>query len=171
MPGGFPNGVLSAEAFRGELLTLDFPRRTATLQGGALPPADGRRIFQYEAGDLLATVPIRVGGHEMRVQVDSGDPNGLTLPLRLSAETTLAGGRLVAAGSGQIVTPDGHAAKIPMFSGHVTAAVELGEYTLETPTIRFSDRPAPWTGDFGDEILRTFRVTIDATNRRLLFER
>jgi len=170
LPRGFPKGVLSAEAFPGELVTLDFPKRTVTFQRGSLPPADGRRIFQYEAGDLLPTVPIRVGGHEMRVCVDSGNPRGLDLPLRLSAEIPLAG-RLVAAGKGGIITNEGDPAKVAMFSAHVMGAVELGEYTLDTPTIRFRDQPAPWPGDFGNEILRTFRVTIDASNRRLLFER
>ena len=80
-------------------------------------------------------------------------------------------GRLVAKGKAQIVTKDGNSAKVAMFSAHVMGAVELGEYTLDTPTIRFSDRQSPWPGDFGNEILRTFRVTIDASNLRLLFER
>jgi hypothetical protein len=170
LPRGFPKGVLSAEAFPDELLTLDFPRKTAPFQRGSLPPADGRRIFQYDDGDLLPTVPIRVGSHEMRVHVDSGDPRGLTLPLRLSEQTPLAG-RLVPAGKGGIITKDGEARKVAQFSAPVMGPVELGEYTLDSPKIRFSDQPAPWPGHLGNKILRTFRVTIDARSRRLLFER
>lgn len=170
LPRGFPRGVLCAEAFPGELVTLDFPKKTVTFQRGSLPPPDGRRIFQYEDGDLLPTVPIRVGGHEMHVRVDSGNPRGLTLPLRLSAETPLAG-RLVPAGKAGIITKNGEAREVAQFSAPVMGAIELGVYTLDSPKVRFDDQPAPWPGNFGNEILRTFRVTIDARNRRLLFER
>lgn len=168
MPSGFPKGVVSAEAFPGELVTLNFPMKAVVFQRGSLPPADGRRIFQYE-GDR-PSVPIRIAGVEAPVRVDTGNPEGLTLPLRLSARTPLAG-RPVAAGQGQGIDTDGNATKAAIFKARVAGTVELGEYTLDTPILRFSDEPAPWPGNIGDQILRTFKLTIDARNRRLLFER
>ena len=159
---------MSAEAFPGQLVTLDFRAKTVAFQRGSLPPADGRRIFQYE-GDR-PTVPIRIAGLEVQLRVDTGNPEGLTLPLRLSEQIPLAG-RLIAAGKGQILTTDGGSAKVAIFKAPVAGALDLGEYTFDSPTIRFSDEPAPWPGNVGDQILRAFKLTIDSRNRRLLFER
>jgi hypothetical protein len=168
VPADLPAGVLSATAFSGTLLTLDYPGKTVSFHKGALPPADGRRTFQYEAGDLLPMVPVRVAGHETRVHVDSGSPGGLMLPLHFSKEVPLAA-ELSAVGRARTA-----AGVFDVFSAPVKGVIELGEYTLDAAKVRFSDLrpgPAPGPGTIGAQILATFKVTIDSANRRLLFER
>ena len=164
----FPKGVLSAAAFPGYLVALDYPNKTVSIRKGALPVADGRRVFQYGATEVLPVAPLRVAGREFNLHVDSGSPGGLMLPLRFSKELPL-GGELVVVGKARTV-----AGEFDVFSAPVKGTIELGEYVLDVPEVRFSDLrpgPEPGRGNIGYNVLRTFKVTLDSANRRLLFER
>jgi len=164
----FPKGVLSAAAFPGYLVTLDYPNKTISIRKGELPVADGRRVFQYGRAEALPVAPVRVAGQEFNLHVDSGSPGGVMLPLRFSKALPL-GGDLAPVGKARTV-----AGEFDVFSAPVKGAVELGEYVLDVPAVRFSDLrpgPEPGPGNIGYEVLRTFKVTLDAANRRLFFER
>ena len=168
VPAEFPKGVLSAAAFPGYLLTLDYPGKRVSIRQGQLPAADGRRVFQYGADEILPVAPIRVAGQELHLHVDSGSPGGVMLPLHFSRELPLAG-ELRPLGKARTV-----AGEFDVFTAPVTGTIELGEYVLDVPTVRFSDLrpgPEPGPGNVGFEVLRTFKVTLDAANRRLSFER
>src|SRR5262249_21623307 len=58
-----PRGVLSASAFPGHLVTIDYPSRRIVLKKGALEAADSAVIHAYPEDDALPTVPIRIAGH------------------------------------------------------------------------------------------------------------
>ena len=55
MRGGLPalggatplRGILSAAAFPGHLVVLDYPHRRVTVKPGSLPAADDQRVFEY----------------------------------------------------------------------------------------------------------------------------
>jgi hypothetical protein len=167
-PPDLPKGVLSAAAFPGYLVTFDYPGKTVSIRKGELPPADGRRVFQYGPNEALPVVPIRVAGREFNLHIDTGSPGGVMLPLRFSKELPLAG-ELTAAGRARTV-----AGEFEVFAAPVKGTIELGEYVLDVPQVRFSDLrpgPEPGPGNFGYEVLHTFKVTFDSANRRLLFER
>jgi hypothetical protein len=168
VPDDFPKGVLSAAAFPGYLVTFDYPNHTITIRRGALPAADGKRVFQYGANEALPVAPIRVGGKELSLHIDTGSPGGLMLPMHYAQELPLSA-EPVAAGKARTV-----AGEFDVVMAPVKGAIALGEYTLDVPMVRFSDLrpgPGPAPGNFGYEILRTFKVTFDSANRRLLFER
>jgi hypothetical protein len=168
MAPDFPKGILSAAAFPGYLVTLDYPNKTISIRKGELPVADGRRVFQYGVTEEFPVAPVRVAGREFTLHVDSGSPGGVTLPLRFSKELPL-GAELATVGRAR--TPAG---EFDVLSAPVKGAVELGEYVLDVKGVQFSDvrpGPKPGPGNIGSEVLRTFKVTLDAANRRLLFER
>jgi hypothetical protein len=143
-----PRGVLSAAAFPGYLLTLDYPGRKIALRAGELPAPDQGRIH--------------------RVHVDSGSPNGLMLPLPFLDELKLTSLPVVA-GRARTV-----AGEFKLMAAGVDGPIELGEYALDLPRVIFSDLrpgPAPGPGNVGFEVLLHFALTIDSTNRRLKFEK
>lgn len=167
-PAEFPRGVLSALAFPGYLVTLDYVAKTVSIRKGALPAANGTRVFQYGADEVLPVVPVRVAGREFHLHLDSGSPGGVMLPLRFSKELPLAA-ELTTAGTARTV-----AGAFDVFRAPVKGAIELGEFTIDVPSVRFSDLrpgPEPGPGNIGFEALRTFRVTLDSANRRLEFAR
>ena len=163
-----PRGVLSAAAFPGNLVILDYPHATLRVEPGALPPADNHRIFQYAVDERLPVVPVTVGGQEHRVHLDSGSPGALMLPTRDLTVVPLAGPP-VEAGRARTV-----AGEFPISTAPFAGAAAIGVFAIELPTITFSDlRPglAPGIGNIGAQILRTFVVTFDAANRRIRFAR
>ena len=163
-----PRGVLSAAAFPGRLVVLDYPGKQVTIARGALASADNRRIFEYGADEELPVVPVRVGGREYHIHLDSGSPAGVTLPTRYIEEVPLEAPPVTI---GQARTVAG---TFTMQSATVKGVIEIGEYTLPDKEVRFSDvRPGskPPIGNLGGRVLHDFIVTFDAANRRLKLEK
>jgi hypothetical protein len=163
-----PRGVLSAAAFPGQLVILDYVGKRVTITSGALPAADSRRVFEYPASERLPVVPIRVAGHEYHIHLDSGSPGGVMLPMKSVADLPLAAPP-VDVGQARTV-----AGTFPVQSATVNGTVEIGEYVLDLKEIRFSDLrpgPEPGPGNIGALALRSFVVTFDSKNRRVKFER
>jgi len=172
MPGlagqNSPRGVLGASLFLGCVLTLDYPAKNVLIRKGALPSADNHRVFQYDAEDVLPRIPIRIAGHDFRPHLDSGSPGGVTLPVNSSSDLPLAE-KPVQVGLAR--TPGG---EFPVFSANLREPIHIGEYTLQTREITFSDirpGPEPPVGNIGYEILREFVVALDSKNHRLQLTR
>ena len=163
-----PRGVLSAAAFPGHLVVLDYPGRRVSIKPGALPKADNRRIFEYGTNEPLPVIPVRVAGHEYRIHLDSGSPGGVMLPTKYEQELPLAAPP-VDVGRARTM-----AGTFTVQAASVNGAIEIGEYTLDVKDVRFSDLrpgPEPGIGNIGAQVLRGFVVTFDSTNRRLKLER
>lgn len=163
-----PRGVLSAAAFLGSLLILDYPKATLRLEPGVLPAADNQHVFQYGLNEHLPVVPVTVAGHEFRVHLDSGSPGALMLPTRFADVVPL--------GSAPVETSRARTAagEFPVSTAPFAGSAAIGVFPIDLPTITFSDLrpgPAPGIGNIGAQILRGFVVTLDAANRRVRFER
>jgi hypothetical protein len=78
-----PRGVLSAAAFPGNLLTLDYPVRKITLRAGELPAPDQRRIFEYDDRDPLPLVLIQLPGrvHKVHARTVAGEFTLMSAPV------------------------------------------------------------------------------------------
>jgi len=165
---GAPRGVLSASNFPGHLVIFDYPKKLITIKKGELAAADSRTLFLYPDDGDLPSVPIRIGGQETRVHLDTGSASTLTLPRRFLTELPLksppkeAGTASLMGGSS------------PIASAAVDGALEIGSYQLELAEIFFSDmqlggRIGP--GVLGYGVLKDFVVTLDSKNRRLKLEK
>ncbi len=163
-----PRGVLGAASFPGYRLVLDYPSKRIAILKGTLPAADGRTTFEYPANKLLPMVPVRVAGIEAQVDLDSGSPMGLTLPLKFLTQVPLAS---KAKEVGRARTPGG---EFPISTAKVDGMIEIGEYRLDLAEVSFSDvapGAEPPNGNIGYQVLRGFKVTFDSVNRRIRLER
>ena len=163
--GGSPRGVLSAISFPGYLLTFDFPRKQVTIRSGALGNSDDKTIFSYDASDDFPTLPVRVGGHQVRVHLDTGAPVALALPTKYKDEVPLDG----SLGEGHKArTPSG---EFPILKGTLKTEAEIGVYKLSGHDVFFTDAvPSPNatpSGQVGSAGLADFAVTLDSRNRRI----
>jgi enamine deaminase RidA (YjgF/YER057c/UK114 family) len=166
--GDVPRGVLSASAFPGELVVFDFPRHEIRLRPGALAAADGREIFEYRADEVLPSVPVRIGSQEFRLRLDSGAPGGFTLPLSAMASVPL---KAPATEIGRAKTAAGEFA---LLEAPTSAPVSIGRFAVDVDRLEFSDLragPRAAIGLVGSGVLRTFVITLDASDRRIKFER
>ena len=155
-----PRGVIGPYGFSGLLITLDYPHQRLVFTRGALPDADQREIFGWTADQPLPRVPITVAGQKIDVHLDSGAKHGLSLATSYEKTLPLAGPP-VAAGRARTVDQD-VAAERATLKGTVT----IGRYTLEHPTLFFSDLHQE-VGNVGPVLLRQFSLTLDPANRRL----
>ena len=160
-----PQGVLSALAFPGHLVTFDYPGGTIGIAKGELPRPDGRRVFSYQEDALVPSVPLRVAGHEVRVHLDTGAAVGLMLPRRYLDQLPLAS---KPEESGRDRTPAG---EVPVLAAPVNGPIQLGEYTVDLSTVRFGDAAGGGPGKLGYEALKSFAVTLDSSHRRVRFAR
>jgi hypothetical protein len=176
MPGGLPSldgatplrGILSAAAFPGNLVSLDYPHRRVIIKPGSLPASDDQQVFEYPADDELPVIPITIAGHVYRIHLDSGSPSGVTLPTKYASELPLVAPPV------EIAHARTQAGTFPVSLATLNGTIAIGAYLLELKEVKFSDlRPgsAPGIGNIGGEVLRGFIVLLDAKNRRVKLER
>lgn len=161
-------GILSPTTFPGVLFVLDYPAARLRLLSGALRLPDGRRVFEYPAGEVVPSVSVDVAGHAFDVLVDSNAPGGLTLPTRDAADLPLADQPIEI---GRVVDGLG---EFPVLVATLNGIVGIGDFPLEIHSIIFSDaRPLSGAGrgSIGARILEGFVLTIDVKNHRLSFDR
>ena len=161
---GAPQGVLSASSFPGCLVIFDYPGKRITIKPGALESADSKTIFQYGDDQVLPLVPVRIVGHETSVHLDTGSAYTLTLPRHFLAELPLKTPPKDA-GIARL-----HSGSFPVSGAEVDGSIQLGQYTLDIPEVRFSDvrlggEIGP--GNLGYTVLKNFVVTLDSKNRRV----
>jgi len=157
-----PRGIISAAAFPGCLLIFDYPSQRVSIEKGQLDSADARSTFQYT--EARPTVPIRIAGLELRVRVDTGSSNGLTLPTHFLKELPLAS-KPKGAGKTRTVAGD-----FAVRRAQIGSPIELGQYKIDAGEVYFSDAGlGEPVATIGYEVLRNFAVTLDAHNRRIHF--
>jgi hypothetical protein len=155
-----PRGVIGPYSLHGLLISLDYRRERLVFTRGALPAPDGREIFAWDARDRLPLIQIGVAGHPIRVHVDAGAMNGLSLPVEMATQLPLASPP-VEMGEAKLVDR-----VVPLTGAALKGTVTIGRYTLENPSLRFGDH-LKTDGNLGPPILRQFLVTIDPANTRL----
>ena len=163
-----PQGVLSASALSGYLVTLDYPGRRVSIRRGTLPEPDGRAVFEYGEGDFPPTIPLRVAGRAMRAHLDTGSGYGITLPAGLLRELPL-GSKPTSAG-----TASTHGGAFPIIQASIQGTIEVGAFPIDAPLVSFADVRSgadPTIANLGSAVLRNFVVTLDAKTRRVRFER
>jgi len=163
--GGGPNaprGIVSASLFSGYLLTCDYLKNHINIIKGELPKDDSISTFSYS--ESRPTVPVRIGGKSLRVQLDTGTGAGLLLANKFAQELPLAGPPTDA---GKTRTTQG---EFPVSKATSSGPIELGKFKLHSSEVSFSDARGPQvTGSLGSGMLRTFVVTIDVWNHLVRF--
>jgi hypothetical protein len=65
------DGLVGLDAFAGYVVTLDFAKGSLSIEKGALPDADGQRVFQY--GGPIPSVPVVIEGQTVQAHLDTGN--------------------------------------------------------------------------------------------------
>lgn len=82
-----PDGIIGLTAFKGFVVTFDYPGRRVLLTKGRLPEPDGRSSFRYEGG--IPRVSLSIEGHPIEAHIDTGNARyGLIIPESLATQLT-----------------------------------------------------------------------------------
>ncbi len=141
---------------RGRLSGPKFHRLVMRHLGTDVPYPEFFRMY----GDIFTEIPGTVAGQAVVLHLDSGAPNGLSLPTAFASQMTLDG-PLVDRGYAKTVDQ-----VMPIRGATLRGVFTIGRYSLEHPPVRFVDI-ARNVGNVGAAILRQFAITIDPAQTRL----
>jgi hypothetical protein len=155
------DGILGLGLFADCLVTLDFPRGVLRIAPGTLPEPDGKEILPFENPRRVVEIGFDVAGTTMTGDLDTGGPDGITLPGGLMDKVPLAAPATVVA---QGMTVSG-----PMDVSESTlhGTVMIGRHAIANPAIQFVP-PFPHA-NIGIALLSQFALTFDQKNKRVRF--
>lgn len=152
-------GILGYNLFDGYLLTLDFIAKRVRLERGALPPADGKTVLNYEAPYDTPIVEMTMGGLRLVADVDSGDIGGITFPQALVQALPHIGEPRVV-GTGRTISNEFQVSEVKLRGN-----LRIGEHELADPIVRFNEIHD--NINLGAAFLAGYIVTFDQKNRRV----
>jgi hypothetical protein len=152
-------GILGYNLFDGYLLTLDFIARRVRLERGALPPADGKTVLDYESPYDTPIVEMTMGGLRLVADVDSGDIGGITFPQALAQALPHIGDPRVV-GTGRTISNEFQVSEVKLRGN-----LRIGEHELTDPVVRFN--AVHDNINLGAAFLADYVVTFDQKNRRV----
>jgi hypothetical protein len=152
-------GILGYNLFEDYLLTLDFIGKRVRLERGALPPADGKTILDYEAPYDTPIVEMAMGGYRLVADIDSGDTNAVTFPQTLAQSLPRIGEPRVV-GTGRTISNEFAVSEVQLRGN-----LRIGEHELADPIIRFNQ--VHDNINLGAGFLANYTVTFDQRNRRV----
>jgi CubicO group peptidase (beta-lactamase class C family) len=154
------DGVVGLNLFRSFLVTFDYPGKSIRVAPGKLP-IEGTLAYSAEHG--VPSIEIDVNGQKINVDVDSGSPAELTLPLSMAKSLPLSEEPRVV-GHGRTV-----ANEFDVYGAALKGEVRAGGIVLTDPRLDFVEIFPH--GNLGSRFLRNLVVTFDPANRRLKFAR
>lgn len=153
------DGILGINFFKDVLLTLDFPGARVRVSWGALPPADGKTILDYELIEGNLYIPVTIDGRVMKAELDTGNIRSVDLPaawlktMRMASFPRRAGNSSSVSGSNELREVE------------LAAPIVIGQYRIARPAVTFADDFEE--ANIGSSLWRDFVITIDQKNRRV----
>ena len=156
-------GTIGFGLFRDYLLTLDYPQNELRVTTGELGTTDGRSVLTYVLDSGTPYVDIDLAGRRLRASIDSGSGGGLTLPRSFADRLPLKG---PLRSTGKVASLLG---VFELFQAELAGDLQIGAFAFQQPLVSFSDLVT--VPNIGRSIIRTFAVTFDQRNHRVLFVR
>lgn len=154
------DGVIGLNLFYKLNVSLDYVNDRFRLSEGNAP-ADSGLVYSTEQG--VPSIEIEVNGVKTKVDIDSGSPAELTLPLKMVKTLPLKSDP-VFVGRGRMA--DG---EFEIYGSELKGEVNAGGIILKNPRIDFiSVMPI---GNLGFRFLQKLIVTFDPANKRVRFEK
>lgn len=148
------DGVLGADFFADDLLTIDYPGRVLRVLDGTLDETDPH-VVSY---DTYFEIPIRIGNDRRIASIDTGSTLTLFLPLVYadSLDTT----ELIESGRARRANTE-----FSLYRATLLEPVVIAGNTLTDLEVVFAES-VPWI-NIGSGLLQEFAITFDQTSRRI----
>jgi hypothetical protein len=154
------DGIIGLRLFHGFAAKLDYVNRRFELQSGALSVDTS---LPYSTDHGVPSIEIRINEFNAKVDVDSGSPSEVSLPLSLAKTLNLFEEPRVV-GHGR--TMDG---EFDVYGATLNGDVRVGDIVLSNPRLSFvAIFP---NGNIGYRFLKNLIVTFDPANRRVRFQK
>jgi hypothetical protein len=155
------DGILGLGLFTDVLVTLDFPRSVLRIAHGALPEPNGQDVLAFESPRRVVQITLDIAGTSVTGDIDTGGPDGVTLPSAMMDKVPLAAPARVIAQGATVSGP------MDISEGMLRGSVTIGRYAMVNPAVQFVP-PFPHA-NLGIALLSQFALTFDQKNRRVRF--
>jgi Aspartyl protease len=155
------SGIIGLNAFRGNLVTIDFKNSKLILKKGELDLND-KKVIKVDLSQFPEAY-VKVNGEEMLAHFDSGGPEAISFPMEWKSKLKLKSEPvLVAKGR----TPGG---EVEIYKSQLVGTISFGSIELKDPNITLV------TGgfnaiNFGSPFFQKYTTTLDMVNQLMRFE-
>jgi hypothetical protein len=157
--GDSPVGVLATADLGNRSLVFDFAGDRLSVRDTLLPPANNADVFDFCSSSGKPSLHVQVGGRQHCVNLDTGSPSLLALPLSAADALPLAGKPAVR-GRARLV-----GAEVDVWGARLDGELRVGEIVMRDPDLSFIETAS--IGNIGQGFLRSVELTLDHANRRL----
>jgi hypothetical protein len=154
------DGIIGLPLFTSLLVTFDYPNQRFIIDGGSLPAT--AIAYTTDRGGVPA-IDIDVAGTKTKVDLDSGSPALITLPMSLARTLKLAEEPAVV---GHARTPSN---EFDVYGASLVGDVKVGDIVLASPRLDIVEIFPQ--GHLGSRFLKEYAVTFDPANQRVAFYR
>jgi len=154
------DGLIGLSVFQELLVKFDYINKKIILCSGSLP-INKSLVYTTEYG--IPSIEISINHITLKVNIDSGSPAEISLPLNLAKSLPLSEEPKVV-GHGR--TLDG---EFEVYSARLNGDVHVGEISITNPHLNFTS-VFP-VGNLGSRFLKNLIVIFDPTNHRVQFEK
>jgi hypothetical protein len=156
-----PDGIIGLTAFKGYVVTYDYPGRRVLFTKGRLPEPNGRSSFRY-AGEI-PRVTLSIEGHPIEAHIDTGNARyGLIIPESLATQLTAYSSRFPI-GSARTVSNTFDLMAVPIRDSKV------GDFPLYAGTAAFPSIAG--RANIGSLLLQDMVLKVDPANSIVSLER
>jgi len=157
--GDAPVGVLATADLGRRSLAFDFSGKRLSVSDTLLPPANGSDVFDFCSPTGKPSMTVQVGGEQHCVNLDTGSPTVLSLPLSVAAGLPLSSKPSVR-GKARLV-----GAEVDVWGARLDGELRVGQLVVADPRLSFMETDA--LGNIGQGLLRDADLTIDHANSRV----
>ncbi|MEX2244218.1 MAG: retropepsin-like aspartic protease [Fimbriimonadaceae bacterium] len=154
------DGIVSAQDFRGYLVTLDYRQRQLVIEPGRLPVADGKQVFDSPLRANVPGIELEVMGEKTYFHLDTGSPFHIALPGRMVTETAKFSRQPTMGGTAATI-----AGQFLVYYAQLAGDITIGKYKEEKPAVQIMDK-MPY-GNLGYRFFRDYKVTFDYNAMRV----
>lgn len=154
------DGIIGLPLFTSLLVTFDYPNNRFIIDGGSLPAT--AISYSTDRGGVPA-IDIDVAGTKTKVDIDSGSPALITLPMALAKTLKLSGEPSVVA---HARTPSN---EFDIYGADLVGEVKVGDIVVTNPRLDIVEIFP--IGHLGSRFLKSYAVTFDPANKRVAFSR
>lgn len=157
------DGILGFALFTDYLLTLDYPGMQVRLARGALPPANGVDLLNFEIETRIPVLELAIGRIHVPAHIDSGNfVAGFILPEEVVEQLQLQSEAITVGGARSVTN------RIQLKQVQLRDTIRFGAFEYPQPTIAF---PALSDANIGFNVWRQFVLTFDQKNQRMKLQR
>lgn len=155
------DGIFGLSTFAGHLVTIDYQHLKLVVAKGTLDASD-TNVVPVDLTRILA-LTAQLDGRDIPVHFDSGSPSFITLPYEWTKDLKLKQqpepfAKGITAGR-----------EFDIYKADLIGKITIGSIVIENPEILLKTGGFP-AANFGFSFLKSYLITIDMTNHRMLLQ-